>query len=128
MRKLTIYLGIALFFSSTGCRHQEPPPLTRTDISHVIGQMTELMIHDVTNPPLAARFFSYACLAGYEIIAENDTRYKSMHGVLNHYPDLHAPDSVTGYSYRLAAVLAMIATAGKMQPSGALFKAYEQRL
>ena len=133
MRKLNAYLGIVAFggicllFSSAGCRqYQEPPALTRTDISHVIGQMTELMIHDVTNPPLAARFFSYACLAGYEIVSENDTRYKSMHGVLNNYPDLHAPDTIKGYSYRLAAVLAMIQTAKKMEPSGSRLGPYEQ--
>lgn len=36
------------------------------------------MVHDVTNPALAARFFSYACLAGYEIVSQNDSSCKSM--------------------------------------------------
>ena len=105
-----------------GCKQPLPelPKLTNKDISHVITRMTEVMIHDVTNPPLAARFFSYACLAGYETTAQNDSSIKTMHGVLNGFPDIRKPDSVNGYSFQLAAVLAMLETAKKMQPSGKL--------
>jgi hypothetical protein len=119
---------IAVLLPATGCKHSpEPQPFSRKDISHVLDQMTDLMVHDVTNPPLAARFFSYACLAGYEILSENDNRFKSMHGVINDYPDLRKPDSISGYAYQLAALLAMMKTAGKMEPSGNLFGQYERR-
>jgi len=119
---------IVVLLSAAGCKHSpKPQPFSRKDISHVLTQMTELMVHDVTNPPLAARFFSYACLAGYEIVSENDNRFKSMHGVLNDYPDLKKPDSISGYDYQMAALLAMMKTAGKMQPSGRLFEPYERR-
>jgi hypothetical protein len=50
-----------------------------------------------------------------------------MHGVLNDYPDLRKPDSISGYSYQMAALLAMMKTAGKIQPSGRLFEPYERR-
>ncbi|HMH32969.1 MAG TPA: vanadium-dependent haloperoxidase [Puia sp.] len=89
--------------------------------------MTDLMVHDITNPPLAARFFSYACLAGYEVISQNDNITRQMQGVLNGYPDLSKPDSIAGYSYQLAALLAMIETAKKIQPSGKLFDRYEEK-
>ena len=119
---------IAALLPAAGCKHSPgPKPFSQKDIGHVLGQMTELMVHDVTNPPLAARFFSYACLAGYEILSECDNRFKSMHGVLNDYPDLRKPDSISGYSYQLAALLAMMKTAGKMEPSGSLFGQYERR-
>ena len=119
---------VAVLLSATGCKHSpEPQPFSQKDISHVLGQMTDLIVHDVTNPPLAARFFSYACLAGYEILSENDNRFKSMHGVINDYPDLRKPDSISGYAYQLAALLAMMKTAGKMEPSGNLFGQYERR-
>jgi PAP2 superfamily len=121
-----LLLGICI----VSCKQplKDLPPLTNKDISHVITRMTELMIHDVTNPPLAARFFSYACLAGYEVTAQNDKSIKNMHGVLNGYPDIHMPDSVAGYSYPLAAILAMLETAKKMQPSGKLLlSAYEDK-
>ena len=99
-----------------------------TDISRVITRMTELMIHDVTNPPLAARFFAYACLAGQEIVAQNSSKIKTMYGVLNNYPHILKPDSIETYDYQLAALLAMLETAKKMQPSGTLLNAYEEHL
>jgi len=127
--RLGIFLGL-LLFCVNGCKQPVSalPAFTGKDISHVITRMTELMIHDVTNPPLAARFFSYACLAGYEVTAQNDSSIKSMHGVLNAFPLINKPDSVAGYAYPLAAVLAMLETAKKMQPSGTLLNAYEDKL
>ena len=98
------------------------------DISRIITRMTELMIHDVTNPPLAARFFAYACLAGQEIVAQNNSKIKTMYGVLNSYPHILKPDSIETYDYQLAALLAILETAKKMQPSGALLNAYEEHL
>ncbi|MBC3538727.1 vanadium-dependent haloperoxidase [Rufibacter sp. H-1] len=87
--------------------------------------MTDIMVNDVTNPPLAARFFSYATLAGYEVIAQNDSSYQSMHGLLKNYPQLTKPQEITGYSTELSAVLAMLETAKKMQPSGVLLDSLE---
>lgn len=108
------------------CREQQTSPsFGNKNITAVITKMTDLMIHDVTNPPLAARFFSYACLAGYEVVSENDTAYVSMHGVLNQYPEMKKPDSIGASVYPLAALLAMMETAKKMQPSGKLLEEYE---
>jgi PAP2 superfamily len=127
MRNCFYVALMLLFVCVSSCKHSTTnlPKLTGNDISHVITRMTELMIHDVTNPPLAARFFSYACLSGYEIVSQNDSGSASMHGVLNGYPLIKKPDSVSGYSYPLAAIMAMLETAKKMQPSGKLLNAYE---
>ncbi len=116
--KSLIYLVLLVAIFNCRSKKDKYPELTNADITDVIGRMTELMIHDVTNPPLAARFFSYACLSGYEIISRNDTSFHSMHGVVKDYPGLTVPDSIRGYSYQLAAVFAMLETAKKMQPSG----------
>ena len=119
---ITLIGFIFLAACRTGVKENE---FDNAAISHIINKMTDIMVHDVTNPPLAARFFSYACLAGYEIVAQNDTSYKSLHGTLNYYPHLRKPDSIQNYSYQLAAILSMIQTAKKMQPSGSLLEKYE---
>jgi hypothetical protein len=121
-----IIVLIVAFFSVNSCHRQKEPELTNNDVSNVVKQMTNVMVHDVTNPPLAARFFAYTCLAGYEIVSENDHDFKAMHGVLNDYPQLNLNAKVSGYDYRLSAVLAMYETAAKLQPSGALLAGYEQ--
>jgi hypothetical protein len=73
----------------------QQPVLTNKDVSKVIARMTDVMVHDVTNPPLASRFFAYTCLAGYEVMAQNDKQLKSMHGVLNQYPVISAPKQIS---------------------------------
>ncbi|RDV16161.1 phosphatase PAP2 family protein [Pontibacter diazotrophicus] len=127
MRKLLPFIFILMLMF--GCKEQEEQPLSFSsqDISEVIAEMTDIMVNDVTNPPLAARFFSYATLAGYEVMAQNDSSRQSMYGVLNEYPKIEKPAGLTGYSPELSALLAMMETAKKMQPSGALLDAYEQQ-
>lgn len=129
MRSLFSLL-LVLLVGLAAC-HRKPeklPPLTSDVISQVTAHMTDVMVHDVTNPPLAARFFAYACLAGYEVIAETDSVLKPMSGVLNDYPAIERPSELPRYSPQLSAVLAMLATAQKLQPSGAFLHAYEKRL
>lgn len=124
---LTIALFAVVAFLN-GCGPKKQPVLTSADITKVINQSTAIMVHDVTNPPLAARFFSYICLAGHEVVAENDKTIKSMKGVLNEYPDIKKPAFANGYNYQLSALVAMMETAGKMQPTGSLMLKYEQDL
>ncbi|HRP32545.1 MAG TPA: vanadium-dependent haloperoxidase [Agriterribacter sp.] len=118
----------AVFFVGvvSGCTTEQSksPVLTNADIGKVMFEMTELMIHDITNPPLAARFFSYALLAGYEVVVQNDTSFRSLHGIVNEYPDIKKPDEVKGYHVQLSAILAMLETAQKMQPSGKQLAAF----
>ncbi|HEY4156413.1 MAG TPA: vanadium-dependent haloperoxidase [Puia sp.] len=129
MKKRVAALLITLISCLPGCKQKagNQASFNNKDISRVISYMTGLMLHDITNPPLAARFFSYACLAGYEVVSQNDHSVRKMHSILNAYPDLQKPDSISGYSYPLAALLAMMETAAKMQPSGKLFAGYEKR-
>ena len=125
IRNFTLFL-FSLLFLAQGCKNNTPTPvLASSEISKVINQMTDIMVHDITNPPLAARFYSYACLAGYEVVAQNDTAFHTMTGVLNGYPTIAKPTISGEYAYPLAAVLAMLETAKKMQPSGKLLGDYE---
>lgn len=119
---------IFLFFLIVyGCKNTtKTPVLAPTETQKVIRAMTDIMVHDITNPPLAARFFAYSCLAGYEVVAQNDSSVPTMQGVLNEYPTIEKP-AISDYSYQLSAILAMLETAKKMQPSGALLDEYEAK-
>jgi hypothetical protein len=120
--------AISILITFAGCRsEQKQPEFGNQQIAGVFTSMTEIMVHDITNPPLAARFFAYASLAGYEVMQQHNDKLPDMHGVLNDYPDLKRADSIKGYSYQLSALLAMMQTAGKLQPSGPRFNEYEKR-
>ena len=128
MRKPIFISWLFIFFLLiSSCRPAKQPGLRGDDIGKVIAQITNVMVHDVTNPPLAARFFAYTSLAGYEVVSQNDPGIKSMHEVLNNYPAFNKANAVNGSNYQLSAVLAMYKTAQLLQPSGSLLKKDEQR-
>ena len=121
-------VAVALSCTVFSCvRSSKRDNLEGKDISRVVSLMTDIMLHDITNPPLSARFFSYAALAGYEVISENEPRFSSMYGSLNGYPRFEKPDPMFFGAYRLPALLAMMETAKKMQPSGQIMDRFEQR-
>ena len=81
MVKRNIFTFIAVIFFTGGCRHDKPQPrLSAADVNKLINEMTGLMVHDVTNPPVAARFFAYTYLAGYEMVSQNTGMVKSIYG------------------------------------------------
>ena len=130
IRQIQIVIIFLLeIFILPSCSQKKPlPKFENKDISSVITKMSDIMLHDITNPPLATRFFSYSCLAGYEVVSQHNAAFKNMHLSVNGYPEIKKPDSVGAYSYQLAALLAMMETAKKMQPSGSLMGAYEQAI
>jgi hypothetical protein len=46
-------------------------------------RITEVIIHDIFSPPVAARIYSYSSLAAYEVAASVDPAYHSLLGQLN---------------------------------------------
>ena len=120
-----LILTAYLFFGCNRPKQVAAIKINSIDINLLVNKMTDIMVTDVTNPPLAARFFAYTCLAGYEVLAQNDTNNPSMYGRLNKYPKLEKSDSITGYAYQLSSILAMIETAKKIQPSGFLLEEFE---
>lgn len=99
MKNIFLIALLALLVITNSCsNNQKQPVLSNADISKVVLQMSNVMIHDVTNPPLATRFFAYTCLAGYEVLGQNNKNARSMHGVLNQYPAISKPKALTGYN------------------------------
>ncbi len=125
----TVYASTVIVTLLFACSKptEKQPDIQGEAITKVIQKMTDIMVHDVTNPPLAARFFSYACLAGYEVVSQHDTAFHTMTGKLNNYPAIETPKLSGEYSYQLSAVLAMMETAKKMQPSGKLLDEFEKK-
>lgn len=127
MKKLLLII-LSLGFILLGCQEREEQVLhlKSNEIYNFIEYVTDVMVHDVTNPPLAARFFSYICLSGYEVMALNNNNYQSMQQGLNQYPEITSP-KVEGYAVELSALLAMMETAKKVQPTGSMISEYQQQ-
>ncbi len=133
MRLPRLLLGVLLATGLLGpaCRRQPTaatyqPPADR--VAWVVTSMNELMLHDVTNPPLAARFFAYALLAGNEVLAATDSACPSLGDRLHAPLRVPPPPPAGTYSPPLAALLATLQTATKLQPSGGELAAAQARL
>lgn len=110
-----ILFMIFLFFSCKST--SEPESISPYEIALVIDQVTEIMVHDVTNPPLAARFFAYICLSGLEAL--NDSSSKAVTSKINAYPMISDDTKSRPQGHpQITAVLAMLHTSAFLQPSG----------
>jgi hypothetical protein len=122
--KLVILIPCILALLTMACEGPvEKRAIPAASIGWATEKMTELMVHDITNPPLAARFYAYACLSAYETIAISDEKYPSFNGFLNKFPTITEP-SLKSPSPEISALFAMLHTASAMQPSGAELDAY----
>lgn len=111
-----LWLLLLIFFS---CKQNEKEKdINAAWISNAVNSMTVLMVHDITNPPLASRFFAYSTLAGYEIVSQNNPSLPSLRGILINYPVIPEVQLNENYNYRIAAIYAILEVAGRMQPSG----------
>lgn len=128
-RTITIFwlFAFAVVIASCKMNDKKQNPIAAADIDSVLKEMTDIMVHDVTNPPLAARFFAYSLLSGYEIISQNNPAVRKMTGVLNEYPSVSKP-TLTSYNYQLAALLAIVETASRLQPSGRLLQPLKEKI
>ena len=84
MRSLRLLI-LSIFVITASC--QEPVDYSQviTDgsyISRAQDRITEVIIHDIFSPPVAARIYSYSSLAAYEVAAASDPAYQSLLGQL----------------------------------------------
>jgi hypothetical protein len=116
---------LILLFCSPICSAQQK---TRTAINYEptvqqqVWSLTEVMYHDVVNPPAAARFYSYSVLTGYEIFSQLDKSTPRFQSLLNQYPDLHLSVDAAKINKELATLYGILETGKNIIPSGYLLE------
>ena len=73
-----------------------------------VKQLTDVIVHDIFSPPVAARIYAYSSLAGYEALAAGDANLRSLGGQITEFTAPAAPPPNTEISYPLAALAAQI--------------------
>lgn len=71
-----------------------------------IENLTNIQVHDIFAPPVAARVFAYPCIGAYEAIAPAYENYQSYSGRLNGLDQLSVDVDTSAVSYDLAAIYA----------------------
>ena len=90
-------------------------------IDQVLNQSTEMMVHDVSNPPLATRFYAYVCLAGYQSLSAFEMQPKKWLDSLNGYSPFSGV-IIQKADPGLSAVLSMAQVSAAIQPSGNIMR------
>ena len=119
MKWLCIFI---LGISSAAIAQQRPT------VQQQVWSLTEVMYHDVVNPPAAARFYSYSLLAGYEVLSRLENDLPSFQENFRNYPSIKAAPSVSNINKELAVFYAILETGKNIIPSGYLLEEKQTEL
>lgn len=75
-------------------------------------KLTDVIVHDIFSPPVAARIYSYPSIAAYEVLQQDYAEYKTLVGQLRGLESLPQTQEGVEFCYPLASLHAFL-TAGK---------------
>lgn len=113
------FLMFAICLTWTGCQNETSLKFIKnehykTDIQQAdflhrsMKELTDIIVHDIFSPPVASRVYVYPSLAAYEVLRNEQDRYRSFAGQLNEFPAVPKPKSNQEYAYPLAGVHAFL--------------------
>jgi hypothetical protein len=124
--KNILFAGVLIFFIPSCLNQPNLEILTDARILHDNQkQLTEVIIYDAFNPPVASRIYAYTSLAAYEAIRYHQPDYPSITAQLNAFPQMPEPDKNKTYNYLLAATKAFFTVAESLTFSIDTLKKYE---
>lgn len=124
MKRLFVLL---LFISQTTHARQHKAAFTDY-VQPAVFSLSMVMMHDVTNPPAATRFYSYCTMAAYSIVAARNKDIPGAAAFIKSYPAVTVNDSNKLYDYKIAAVYSILETGRLLLPSGFMLEKDEERL
>src|SRR5689334_19994726 len=90
--------------------------------------LSEVMLHDVANPPAAARFYAYAMLGAYQAAAMNNPSLTDINGVLKTTPRVDVPLPAQKFNLSLASNYIILEVGKSIMPSGSLLEEKQKKL
>jgi hypothetical protein len=86
--------------------------------------LTDVIVHDITAPPVASRDYVYPMIAAYEAARPGDAAYDGFEGRLNGLTDLPKPVTGQRYDWLVAGTTAFYKTAYAFVFTKSLFQQY----
>lgn len=88
--KKSLQLIAALILVSTlwSCKEDATIEVGPELFHESVDRTTTVIIHDIFSPPVASRIYAYPNIAAYEILAQQDTRFKPLAGQLNELTEI----------------------------------------
>ncbi|HEX5653248.1 MAG TPA: vanadium-dependent haloperoxidase [Chitinophagaceae bacterium] len=119
---------ILLFLSNHLVGQEFSGGKTSSLIAQKVWDLTEVMYHDVVNPPAAARFYAYSLLAGYEILSQLDKNTKPVQKAIKQYPVIQPGNTSEPVNKELAVLYGILEAGKTIIPSGYLLEMKQEQL
>lgn len=127
MRRGLVIASVILFgaLKVTGQnKHQEELQLLA---DHVFN-LSEIMLHDVANPPAASRFYAYALLGAYEAALFGQHQLPDLNSKLNVNPGIQPITPPKTFNLSFCTNYTMLSVGRQIMPSGALLEENQKNL
>lgn len=95
------------------CSHQvEVHHVSPQKMHDAMNHLTDVIVHDIFSPPVASRIYAYTSIAGYEVLASQDSSFVSLAGQVHGLTPL--PKAKQEVNYEIAAIQAMLIVGRKL--------------
>ena len=88
------------------------------DIQQAVFSITLVMIHDVVDPPLASRYYSYCTLGADAIVSKFNKEIPDPSTYIKSFPTITIKEDKNSYNYQFAALYCIYETGKTLLPSG----------
>jgi hypothetical protein len=128
IKNVFIFLLILCSVTFTYAQKSKKPIPEYLQLDKAINAISAVMIHDVVNPPAAARYYNYVMLGAYNLTALNNKDIVPLADFVKSYKeDNHISIENGKYNYQIAAIYCMLETGKQMLPSGFMLQDDEDK-
>lgn len=130
MKNLVLIVGSLIMLSSCTSSKKtiDYEKLSYASLTQCNEKLTEVVVMDLFNPPVASRIYAYPNIAAYETLVNAYPGYRSFHSQLNDMIQMPAPDKTKHYDFSIAALFAFTEVSKKLIYSEYMFTDYEKYL
>ncbi len=87
-------------------------------VQPAIFAQSNVMMHDVVNPPAACRYYAYGTLGAYAIVAQHNKALPKAETFIRNFKSISINMADQAYDYQVAALYCILETGRLMLPSG----------
>jgi PAP2 superfamily len=129
MKKILLYFLLYILF----CNHAVAQSKTNDGAdTHLFTEnvfhLSEIMLHDVANPPAAGRFYAYAMLGAYETLTAADNKTSLLGKVINQKLLVSRPAPPKELNKTFCSIYAMLEVGKNLMPSGPMLQGNQDTL
>jgi hypothetical protein len=120
-----LFLITTIFaYAQKGGKHQQELQLLADNVF----SLSEVMLHDVANPPAASRFYAYALLGAYETAYWAQKKLPNINAKLNVDPGIKEPPVPKNFNLSFCTNYTLLQVGRQIMPSGAMLEEKQKLL